>query len=222
MADEEAVLLQQLAMRSSEEPRSIAAEVERLTAAVQSVRRKALTLKQAGHVDDARAALRASKQLQEQLDAALVEQAQAKEVVEEDPDLLAQLALMMSGTAVAACPPTALDEEGVPDEAAVARAAEARAAAPSPPAVVADARPAAAHAPAPLPESDDACAAAASDVAASAPAAPSEAPPPCLRNDVLAAKREALTLKRAGRLMEAKAALLRAKELERRLAEAGE
>ncbi len=184
------------------------ADVESLTAAVAAARREAVAHKQAGRLHDARAALRASKALQAQLEAAR----QAESELQQDPELAAELQLLMAAHA-APLAASVSAEEPRGDAPAPAVAAHTAAVA-----GVDAARDADAAAPV-------AAAAAAHEEAQAAPEAeccvaaePQAAEAPPTREAVLAAKREAVAFKRAGQLPEARAALARAKDIERRLA----
>ena len=208
-------------------PAGRAQDAASLEAAVLVAKREAVAHKQAGRLEEARAALRLSKDLQRQLDAVLVtheasrsagmtvregppraetvaleaedELQESVALEEEDPVLLAQMHALLhacSNSSAAEPSPEGVDTcRAQPTlEPSPPSAAARGAQEPSPPPVVA-----------PAPQSSGAN----TDVAIPT------------HDDVLAAKREALALKRAGRLVEAKAALARAKELERRRSEAG-
>ncbi len=184
------------------------ADVESLIAAVAAARREALAHKQAGRLDEARAALRASKALQAQLEAAR----QAESELQQDPELAAELQLLMAAHAAPLAASASADEPRA-DAPAPAVAAHTAAVAGVDADIDADAAaPVAAAATAH--EEGQAAPEAECCVAAEPQAA--EAPP--TREAVLAAKREAVAFKRAGQLPEARAALTRAKDIERRLA----
>ncbi len=198
------------------EPQSYTADdVARLAAAVASTRRDALAHKQAGRLQEAREALRASKQLQAEHDAAAAHVAEHEQEAagEEDPELLAQLRALEAANAAS----ERVGGAGVVD--ASAQSAVQPAVTHVPPPAPPPAPPPQLSEPVPAPAAEPPVA---PHAPAEPPAAPAAAPGTAevsTREAVLAAKREAVALKRAGDIPAAKAALARAKELERQLAQ---